>query len=1538
MAGERRSGSRRRRAEPTRYSDDRPDTVTFEQQYGGDGTGRTASAGGRGAAAAAAKNHGYGDPDILHVSIAQTSNDADDNGGGEKEKKLDGSISHRVAVLPALRYTRPAYLQAAVDAMNETKKSKNDKEDTGAAATNTSASASAGTRTIKPSTKTTADEARGNILDAETISTGDSAQDRIGSKPTSRSVSRRSSASSAVILPASDPRSEAYQLRKEEIVSDLRSDPALTPLFGPSLGLLHRTAAFREKGAGGGAGFGVTAGGGADDLAGGNTTTVRSDWDTVRYSEFYYPEDYIEEEGASSPEFSASSASSAHASKTSSRKRLRPGVLPVSRSVTVLAMTKDNKPEAKQGRRQRQRQQQFRYIAIGDTAGFVTLYATEPILSPVSRLATTASRRDYEEELILRNRYKGRKRGGATASASASASAAGSTANSADDDDGSSAISRRGGVRFAGYRTVIDSSRPLVSQMPNAIEALAFNCTGTRIAVATKFEVEVLDCLTGSMMWTWQTDHLFGVSSTDAISISDKGRPVIAEGASKMSRGAPIKLSWHPTRDDGDIIAGYSFDVWTKHDQGGKEEDVQFDEWEMSLVSPLLQFVTKTPRDVDSVEANGRVRGIIPVKNYPLEGNNGKTTAHRPLAMGPRSIAIHDESKPDRVLAVVINVHPRVEDIQEDVAWRRKDKTGSSLSPTQHLQELILIDTSKSPYLVISRATLPARAASSKLITVEAICQSPGGTYTAAATAFRGGIRLYRTDGLAFLATYGEGIALHGRTIFWQDLFIFKRGIKKGCVDEREDEMILRTNCDGAESSSTNDAAVDHTDLMLLGVPHAFREPRDLNDRLYIWDLADVGWGGTKLPAVTVIAPPKSNGIASALYDSRQGACIGDDSLVGSGGRFVLSTQSGDCIQSGPKLVSEWPGRMYPVGYIVLDDNVEYVEDEDELDIVIDGHRANNGDCNDTAMRVDLNSPVNRRKRHSDQSNDIDYDLKKALEQSMYDVDVDILTVRDEDKEEVHDSAGSACLVSSQPEAYLTNRIDCSEGGGGGSPSDGAQVGGGAFDVMNLLPHSNCVELLDLIGRNVARESAKDDADKLESENPRVPFTKSSQQRSYKLTKGGKTAGKKIKGGSLDAMLAASIDPKLRAAMVKKELWSEGEGTALRKSVIQGAVKNAEDQPCEACLGRPIYHRCGRRLIPEDYEAIARAEEERKQKEAEEKKRVKLAKKRQQDAQRREAKRQKKLEEEERKAAAERAAKERAEEEIRAIKQEEQRRIERIRRDGIARQEAVRIQHEAVQQSSQQQQANALAPASVPDPQQGTASAPAPRLAVFRDQQNPVDSVTSVSLMPEAKSREEEEEERRNIAQQLLGFGALERAHTAPTQAPPAPTHVQMSPAKPPALSSMYPPEGNGLLVEANQFQQQQLSRPYPEVSSHMGQGQYYGMQRYHQQVGPPHGTAARVQPAASPNARYGSYGSISHHQSAASLAPPAQDHAISVIAQAAGQVLNGASAQSTVDSTHHQYQQASMVGISNSSDGIPAAQNEPSTSNNAWNSNRPSG
>jgi len=58
---------------------------------------------------------------------------------------------------------------------------------------------------------------------------------------------------------------------------------------------------------------------------------------------------------------------------------------------------------------------------------------------------------------------------------------------------------------------------------------------------------------------------------------------------------------------------------------------------------------------------------------------------------------------------------------------------------------------------------------------------------------------------------------------------------------------------------------------------------------------------------------------------------------------------------------------------------------------------------------------------------------------------------------------------------------------------------------------------------------------------------------------------------------------------------------------------------CFACLGRHVTHCCGRRLIPEDTDALLREEEERKKKDEEEEKKRKLEKKKAADLKRKES-------------------------------------------------------------------------------------------------------------------------------------------------------------------------------------------------------------------------------------------------------------------------------------------------------------------------------
>ena len=67
---------------------------------------------------------------------------------------------------------------------------------------------------------------------------------------------------------------------------------------------------------------------------------------------------------------------------------------------------------------------------------------------------------------------------------------------------------------------------------------------------------------------------------------------------------------------------------------------------------------------------------------------------------------------------------------------------------------------------------------------------------------------------------------------------------------------------------------------------------------------------------------------------------------------------------------------------------------------------------------------------------------------------------------------------------------------------------------------------------------------------------------------------------------------------------------------------------CSACRGRMVIHTCGKREIPVDFEAIARAEKEQREKEEEEKKALRAQKRREADIRRRETKKKKKEEEE----------------------------------------------------------------------------------------------------------------------------------------------------------------------------------------------------------------------------------------------------------------------------------------------------------------------
>jgi len=105
---------------------------------------------------------------------------------------------------------------------------------------------------------------------------------------------------------------------------------------------------------------------------------------------------------------------------------------------------------------------------------------------------------------------------------------------------------------------------------------------------------------------------------------------------------------------------------------------------------------------------------------------------------------------------------------------------------------------------------------------------------------------------------------------------------------------------------------------------------------------------------------------------------------------------------------------------------------------------------------------------------------------------------------------------------------------------------------------------------------------------------------------------------------------------------------------------------CDACWGRMVYHTCGIRELPIDYDAIARAEKEKREQEEIAKQKARAEKRRVADQKRREAKRQKKMQEE--------AERKREEDEIRQQQMERERREDEERRREFEDKERRRVE------------------------------------------------------------------------------------------------------------------------------------------------------------------------------------------------------------------------------------------------------------------------
>ena len=85
---------------------------------------------------------------------------------------------------------------------------------------------------------------------------------------------------------------------------------------------------------------------------------------------------------------------------------------------------------------------------------------------------------------------------------------------------------------------------------------------------------------------------------------------------------------------------------------------------------------------------------------------------------------------------------------------------------------------------------------------------------------------------------------------------------------------------------------------------------------------------------------------------------------------MVLVSRNGEGHILSPKVKSDFTGIMYPPGYLVITDNLEYIQDEDDLDQVVEAHEEDEEEDVDMAAEQDV-------------EDELDEDLKEALRQSL---------------------------------------------------------------------------------------------------------------------------------------------------------------------------------------------------------------------------------------------------------------------------------------------------------------------------------------------------------------------------------------------------------------------------------------------------------------------------------------------------------------------------------------------------------------------------
>jgi hypothetical protein len=235
-------------------------------------------------------------------------------------------------------------------------------------------------------------------------------------------------------------------------------------------------------------------------------------------------------------------------------------------------------------------------------------------------------------------------------------------------------------------------------------------------------------------------------------------------------------------------------------------------------------------------------------------------------------------------------------------------------------------------------------------------------------------IQIFDSNSLCSLATFGKSVSLHGKTVQWQACHWVQspdRNVHVGSVHDsygnvkqqlewlqREDEVATRielkanrfpqsfdvTSSDASatvnnrETYTTTKLDEDNSDyhcFWLIGVPHSEKGPSELNSTLHVWKNPLVGIEGHEVDPILrhqqlLLQQQVDNTSLLLPKGGSLGLCI--SSAANDFQLLCATAKTGQLYQRISTFRTNFAGVMYPPSYSVIDDNIEYIEDESDMD------------------------------------------------------------------------------------------------------------------------------------------------------------------------------------------------------------------------------------------------------------------------------------------------------------------------------------------------------------------------------------------------------------------------------------------------------------------------------------------------------------------------------------------------------------------------------------------------------------------------------